>query len=335
MKKSNKQQIARATRQAIDSYPGGLCFSTPGGRPILVNMQMNSLICELTGHTLMECNATWEEMRLGRVNGTPLPPTDLLNTANVLDGDNNLFFKFLDEKIWHFQRIELSLAGAVQITATDITKFYHMSAELYMNNQQLMKMHQRQRALLKNIVEINRGKELLNAKMRIHDELGECLLWVMQAQREETLAQDHSRIARTWLDTLHGMGPMTDSSATDAAEAELLEVAQLIGCKIHFSGPRPQGNIVRQLLNVAVREALLNAVCHAHADTLFVCSKEQLCNYQVRITDNGDKLVENIREGVGLTGLRRRLEQEGATMTILCGQGVTLILELPKECEQG
>ena len=331
MKKSSKFHIARATRIAIDSYPGGLCFSTPGGRPILVNNQMGNLIYTLTGHTLMECNVTWEEMKEERTNCRRIRETDWFHAEPEENGKENLFFLFPDESVWHFQRMALPEAGVVQSTATNITKLYLMSAELYQNNQQLIAMHERQRALLENIVQINHSKELLAAKMQIHDELGECLLRAQKARQDGTLAQDHSQISKMWLDTLHNLGSIPEPAADGSAEAELLKVAGMIGCTLSFSGPRPSERRAQLLLFAAVREALMNAVCHAGADRLTVSTEEQPRCYHVCISDNGKLTVPQIREGVGLTGLRKRLEQEGASMRIECGQGVRLILDIPKE----
>ena len=334
MKTTSKPKIARATKRAIDSYPGGLCFSTPGGRPILVNTQMSNLIYTLTCHTLLECNATWEEMKQGRTNCRPLQPTDWFRVPASEENRENLFFCFPDETIWHFERMVLETAGAVQMTAANITKLYLVSAELYKNNQQLIAMHQRQRALLENIVQINRSRELLNAKMRIHDELGECLLRTRKTREEGTLEQEHSELSKMWLDTLNSLSCIPEPDASDAAEAELMEAAGQIGCTICFRGPRPAEHGTRQLLYAAVREALMNAVCHAQADRLTVEIEQQPRSYRVCISDNGGKTVPALREGVGLTGLRKRLEQDGAAMTVRCGQGVTLILELPKEGER-
>ena len=36
MKKSSKKHISRMVKEAIDSYPGGLCFSEPDGKPMEV-----------------------------------------------------------------------------------------------------------------------------------------------------------------------------------------------------------------------------------------------------------------------------------------------------------
>jgi hypothetical protein len=47
-----KNKLPQAIREAVDYCPGGLCFSMPDGRPILVNIQMNRLCAALTGHTV-------------------------------------------------------------------------------------------------------------------------------------------------------------------------------------------------------------------------------------------------------------------------------------------
>ena len=39
-----KNMSAKMIKKAINSYPGGICFSTLDGRVILVNEKMNQLI---------------------------------------------------------------------------------------------------------------------------------------------------------------------------------------------------------------------------------------------------------------------------------------------------
>ena len=48
-----KNTSAKMIKKAIDSYPGGICFSALDGRVILVNEKMNKLVLELTGHTIL------------------------------------------------------------------------------------------------------------------------------------------------------------------------------------------------------------------------------------------------------------------------------------------
>ena len=57
-----KNMSAKMIKKAIDSYPGGICFSALDGRVILVNEKMNQLVLELTGHTILNAKAAWEEL---------------------------------------------------------------------------------------------------------------------------------------------------------------------------------------------------------------------------------------------------------------------------------
>ena len=64
-----KKTSAKMIKKAIDSYPGGICFSALDGRVILVNEKMNQLMLELTGHTILNAKAAWEELANFANNG--------------------------------------------------------------------------------------------------------------------------------------------------------------------------------------------------------------------------------------------------------------------------
>ena len=64
-----KKPSAKMIKKAIDSYPGGICFSALDGRVILVNEKMNKLILELTGHTILNAKVAWEELKTFANNG--------------------------------------------------------------------------------------------------------------------------------------------------------------------------------------------------------------------------------------------------------------------------
>jgi hypothetical protein len=64
-------------------------------------------------------------------------------------------------------------------------ELYRLSRELYENNRRLRALQERQKKLLANIVQINREKELLSVKMRVHDEFGQCLLATSQGAGAE------------------------------------------------------------------------------------------------------------------------------------------------------
>ena len=57
-----KNTSAKMIKKAIDSYPGGICFSALDGRVILANEKMNKLMLELT--------RTHDSERKGDMGGT-------------------------------------------------------------------------------------------------------------------------------------------------------------------------------------------------------------------------------------------------------------------------
>ena len=324
----NKLFTVRSIREAIDSCPGGICFSTTGGRPILVNRRMNELVFELTGHTVIEANTTWDELEsISPVNGC----TRLRDVWNSSD-EGNQVFRMKNGRIWRFRKLILKNGreSTVQIDASDITELYQKSNELYQNNLRLMGIRQRQKDLLENIVEINRDKELLSTKVRIHDELGRCLVATKKALEGGNLTDD-SQLLSGWKEAIRDMTniPLTDRSAGPSPEAELLKVADMIGCHGEFIGRQPTERRALLLLYAAVREALTNAVRHAGADRLSVSISEINFMYHVVISNNGKTRVTSIKEGGGLSSLRRSLEQEGASLRIVCGDCVSLIVDIP------
>ena len=88
-----------------------------------------------------------------------------------------------------------------------------------------------------------------------------------------------------------------------------------------------------QLLYAAIREGLTNAVRHADATELTVKIDPNGQRYHIEISDNGGVPVSKITEGNGLGALRQRLEQEGASLEVLCDGSVTLLVEIPADCD--
>ena len=82
---------------------------------------------------------------------------------------------------------------------------------------------------------------------------------------------------------------------------------------------------------LTIREALTNAVKHAGADKLTISVSENNGRYDVEIRNNGRAVNPPIQEGGGLSSLRKRLEQDGATMSYRYNGAVTLVLTIPKE----
>ena len=332
-----KNTSAKMIKKAIDSYPGGICFSALDGRVILANEKMNKLILELTGHTILNAKVTWEELANFASNGKAekLTQSWLPKDPDKESIHQQLFFRFSDSSVWRFELRFLD-SNTVQIEAAEITELYRLSEELYENTIRLQDMQKRQKALLDSIVEVNLNKEILTAKMHIHDELGHCLLATTKAITEDSLAENADTLRKSWNSTIQDFSNISTvwTVPDSSLQSELMQVAELIGCKVVFLGEQPTQRKTLQLLYAAIREALTNAVRHANATELMVKIEQDEKSYHIEISDNGSVSVSSITEGNGLSALRQRLEQEGASLKVLCDNSVSLIIDIPFDFDE-
>lgn len=314
-------------REAINSYPDGICFAAPGGRPILANKKINDICYRLTGHTVTNADRMWEELGEKRIPDT-LSDLNGDSSNGLIEGTEQILCRLQNEQVWQFQRRQLMLdSGPVmQYEAADVSELYLCQKQLQEKNEQLAQMLERQRVLLKNIVENNLKKELLDTKMRIHSDFGKLLVMTESRLSNWQEREDESEIFEAWDHVITDLENASEREETtsDSPQTELLKMAEMIGCKVEFIGEQPQERRAVLLLYAAIREALTNAVRHAGADKLIVELQHDERCYKVTISSNGRNDVMSVQEGGGLSDLRRRLEQEGATLFLEINGGVVM-----------
>ena len=318
-------------REAINSYPDGICFAAPGGRPILANKKINDICYRLTGHTVTNADRMWEEFGDKRI---PYALSDLnSDSSNDLnEGTEQILCRLENEQVWQFQRRQLLLdSGPVmQYEAANVSELYRYQKQLQEKNEQLAQMLERQRVLLKNIVENNLKQELLDTKMRIHSDFGK-LLVMTESRLSNWQEKDKSEIFEAWDHVITDLENASEREeiVTDSPQTELLKIAEMIGSKVEFIGEQPKERRVLLLLYAAIREALTNAVRHAGADRLIVEIRHDERCYKITISSNGRNDVMSVQEGGGLSDLRHRLEQEGATLFLEINGGVVMHVMIP------
>ena len=90
----------RTIREAINTYPGGLCFSYPSGKVILVNEAMNRLVFALTGHTVVETYSLWQELQTTDRSAGGCEKIAMPDEAEK----KSLIFRFPDGSIRRFEK---------------------------------------------------------------------------------------------------------------------------------------------------------------------------------------------------------------------------------------
>ena len=310
-------------REALDNLPRGLCFSDEKGIPLLINRKMYQLAEEATGKLCRNAEEMWREIL--ELEGQ--------KCIEPLYKGNISAFRWTDGNIWQFSRTELTLQNQryIQTTATDITRLYTLTEELEKNNSVLDKQYKRLKNLLNEIVQITQEEAILASKVKIHKELGECLL---AARRYLILKQpdkDIFKFFEQWHEIITFMESKLkeEKKTSDYAMRELIEAACALGCTIIFEGSTQEDAGHYPILKNAIREAMSNAIRHAGANELTVHMDIEDNTLYAVMKDNGNRLITSISEGSGLSTLRSRIEQAGGNMEIRCGGGVELHIKLP------
>ena len=320
-KLKERYRTSRTIRNAINTYPDGICFAAADGRPILTNKKMNHVCYVLTGHTVTNAAAMWQELKIQAVYQSQ-------------EGDS-ILCRLADETVWQFQKKLLpgEKSPITQVVASDITELYEYRTRLEENNLRVSELHKRQRELLQNIVQNNLDKELLSAKMRIHDAFGRLLIMTKNSLTENSAERNDQELFAAWENVIADMenAALAPDARESSPQKELLQVADLIGCRVEFHGKQPTERKALLLLYAAIREALTNAVKHAGADKLTINLSGGNDRYEVEIRSNGRTASAPIQESGGLGSLRKRLEQDGATLDYRYDRAVTLVLTIPKE----
>lgn len=317
-----KKITINSIKDALDNMPIGLSFSHENGLPYLVNHKMVELVKEVSGR-FRNTEEVWQDL------------IKLENHASIkmLKETDHLIFQWSDDKIWSFSKRSLFLGNQTfyQTTAEDITEQYSLSQKLEESNVTLDKQYDWLSKLLEDISYIIREEEILAFKVRIHNEIGECLLNSKQYMTKKKQTKDYDEIFNQWNKVMSfiEITLKDEYQISDYAMNELIEAAEALDCKISFIGASQEEASKHTLLKHAIREAMTNAIRHAQANEMKVYLDFQDDFIHAIIKNNATTKVTPIIEGSGLSNLRKRIEQAGGSMNVHYLNDVELHLQIP------
>lgn len=335
-KKSRDMITTRSIKESIDLLPDGVCFSTDRGMPILMNSRMRQLCTEFTGEGLMDTEKFWRDLRNGNVR-KGIRPLKQRETAFI---DTN-------GQVWDFRRSRLSYGGekVTEISAVNITTQYHLHKELVARYERLNDVNSRLHHFSEEVEKVTREKEILAAKIKLHDEIGRSLLILRsyltetpeksaQTETSEKSAQtekrDRSRLLPLWQYIVTSMQEGTILKEREDSLLLLKKEAADFNVDIFLEGLLPANPSVRNVIFAAVRECAGNTAKHARGDRLFITIHDTEENTEVFITNNGNAPGGSIHETGGLKNLRKMVEERGGSMQIKSSPVFVLHLCFPE-----
>lgn len=309
-----------AIQESLDNLPSGIVFFDGNGMPKLMNRRMHQICMNLAGRDIQ--NITELEEALSK----PLK-------EQVFFDDDLKVYGFSDGSVWKFSEKEIITTGGdrfSQVLASEVSELYQSKVLLKRENQKLQEMSAAMKELSKNVVTLTREEETLSMKMRVHDNLGYSVLAAQRMLMRES-EEDRDIFLSQWKQTLDLLNKDNESVEDEQLHRQVQDRAKFLGVKIIYTGEKIWESHIFRLLDIILLEALSNCVRHAGASELYVKFGSEEHEWGVVITDNGQKPEKNIKEGGGLSGIRKRVEQCGGTLRICSDPIFSITVKIPKE----
>lgn len=239
----------------------------------------------------------------------------------IIDEQNILVF--LDKKVYSFSMIKQS---KTQIYAFDITKEYLTTTEIENKQNELKTKQTEILQMIENLDEIERQREVLSLKSKLHDIIGQRLFilhHILDVIDEKTFDLNSVKsLLKTMLDEIDN----EDISEAQNLQNSIVTAFEMIGFNIEISGEIPKETPKAKALVKIIRECATNAIRHANATKLFV----NISNNKIEISDNGKKQNTSFVEGTGIKGMRLNAKTLGGELIISKDIGFKVVIEMQR-----
>jgi len=165
--------------------------------------------------------------------------------------------------------------------------------------------------------------------MRVHDEMGRCLVTAQKYLKEGSTESIPDNVATSWQRAVSMLKYNNDTPEDDMLE-QIRKTCEYVKISFLQTGKLPMEERVAYVLTCAVRECVTNAVRYADATELYANFSETERDATVIVTNNGNPPESEITEGGGLSTLRRRVERNCGTMIVQSLPIFKLTVTLPK-----
>ena len=294
-------------KEALDGLKTAVMFESKFN-VVYENLAMKNLLEKLDINQKQSSFEIWQKLKSRQ-------------DSKIVDDQNILVF--LDEKVYSFSIIKQS---KIQIHAFDITKEYLTTLEVE-NKQVELKIKQSEiLKMIENLDKIEREKEVLRLKSKLHDIIGQRLFilhHILDVIDEKTFDLNSVKsLLKTMLDEIDN----EDISEAQNLQNSIVTSFEMIGFNIEISGEIPKETPKAKALIKIIRECATNAIRHANATKLFV----NISDNKIEISDNGKFTNQTFIENTGIKGMRLNAETLGGELIISKDIGFKVVIKMQR-----
>lgn len=306
-----------SVKESVDKLVTGVCCYFEDGRIKLHNLSMEGIWRSLTGQSLVDGRSLWSILSEGQAK---------LGTC-IKDGDNPIY-ELHDGNVRSFRRTYIETDGMrlYEVLAADVTEEFALISELEEKEERLRYRGSRLKALGEKIDALNIEKEILNSKIRLHDDWGRALL-TAKAYMENPDDETRREFLSIWERNISYVEENEPSLAKDAYD-DIIRSAEALGLRIDIEGELPEDYDMRNVVIQAMTVCLSNMVKHAEGKLLELRSENSSGRFTVTLTNDGESPDEVIEEKGGLKNLRKKVEAQGWQMKVESSPRFVLNIEM-------
>lgn len=311
-----------AIKESFDNLPAAICIFSARGLVRLMNRRMLAVGAMLLGSGIQT---------LGELRAALARPPEGVTTDAAMPG----VYRFPDGSVLRFSEREIADRDGqryTEVIASDVSGLMAVLARLDAENERLDAANRALRKLGEDMADIVREEEILNMKIRVHDDIGYSLLSVRRAWWQCGDLDELHALAEPWRRTIRLLRSDAHEPLSDTlAYAE--QRARELGAEVTLTGRFPKEPAARELFSLAIRECTSNCIRHAGGTKVFADCRTERGAAVLTITNDGRAPQMPIREGGGLGGLRRRVEQVQGTMAVESRPRFALTITMPVQEE--
>lgn len=295
--------------KGFDSSNDGFLYFDEDGACLLINKKMEEIATLLTknyvlnGHTFLK-----------------------LVKDQTITLQNGMSFKFLDKKV-NLNNSDSQIV--TELIALDVTELVNKNNLLAEDNKKISEMNKELAAYNEETLEVVRHKEILSAKVNIHNEMNSLVL------RSSYLLNNYDKkeaekLLSKWENNALLLSKEAETSANADFINDLTILSDAIGVSIDCDNYSlvEENEKITSLFVAVTKESLLNIAKHTRCKKL-----------TIKITKEKDKIVmifsnenvpdfKDIIKGGGLTNVEKRVNELNGKMSIINNEQFILRIEV-------
>lgn len=305
---------------AIHALPYGVLVYEMDKKVHLINHIMIDLGAEIQGGLFSNPKTLWH---------------DIINHPNILD---SLVSKTDDEpliriknKVWRFYKLEHIKDDIeyVEIYALDTTLQYQTLLDIEKDTIALKNQRQSLKLLIKNLFETHKQEEVLNYKIKIHNNLGEAILQSKTVIQENKPVENQLEKWELLLNSLNNSFSDHGDKSNYEALRDLIQAGKDIGCRLHIKGNYPYDKTYAYTFYEIIREAMINAKKHADAKNVYVTIERPDHTTKMMIYNDGSLLDTTLDLKGGLKQMKEEVEKNWGTIDFYPQENFTILIRFP------